>query len=66
LRRQLSIDKNKRHRGSDAPDAPLLLELDGAGGEGDVVIGRQQSNQRNHEAAQGLDPTRAVETQEAW
>ena len=39
LRRQLSVDKNERHRGSDEPDAPLLREREGAGGEGDVVIG---------------------------
>jgi len=28
LRRQLSVCKNKRHRGKDEPHAPLLLELE--------------------------------------
>jgi hypothetical protein len=41
----LSIDKNNRHRGSDEGDAPLLLEVEGAPGEGDVVIGREEGNQ---------------------
>jgi hypothetical protein len=33
--RQLSIDKNRRHRGSDKGNAPFLLEVEGA--PGDVV-----------------------------
>jgi hypothetical protein len=37
--RQFSIDKNNRHRGSDEGNSPLLGELEGAAGEGDVVIG---------------------------
>jgi hypothetical protein len=37
--RQFSIDKNDRHRGNDEGDSPLLGELEGAAGEGDVVIG---------------------------
>jgi hypothetical protein len=35
----LSIDNNNRHRGSDEGDSPLLLELEAAAEEGDVVIG---------------------------
>jgi hypothetical protein len=35
---------------SDEPDAPLLLERELAVGEGDVVIGRKQSNQANNAA----------------
>ena len=50
-RRQLSIRKNERQRGSDEPHAPLLLELDGAAGEGDVVIGGKQGDQGDHGAA---------------
>jgi hypothetical protein len=57
-RRQLSVDKNERHRGNDEPDAPLLRELEGAGGEGDVFIGGEQGD---HEAGQGLDPALAIE-----
>ncbi len=37
--RQLRVDKNCRHRGSDEGDAPLLLEADAAAEDGDVVIG---------------------------
>ena len=40
---------------------PLLLVVDGAAGEADVVIGREQSNQAEHEAAQGLNEAKAVE-----
>jgi hypothetical protein len=61
-RRQLSVDKNERHRGNDEPDAPLLRELEGgAGGEGDVVIGGEQSDQGDHEAGESLDPALAIE-----
>jgi len=43
--RQLSIDKNCRHRGSDEKGSPLLWELEACGGEGDVVIGGEQGDQ---------------------
>jgi len=56
----LSVDKNERHRGNDEPDAPLLRELEGAGREGDVVIGGEQGDQGDHEAGQGLDPALAI------
>jgi len=62
-RRQLSIDKNNRHRGSDEGDAPLLLEVEGAPGEGDVVIGREEGNQAEREATNGLDQSQPVNTQ---
>ena len=39
----------------------MLLVVDGAAGEADVVIGREQSNQAEHEAAQGLNEAKAVE-----
>jgi hypothetical protein len=58
----LSVDKNERHGGSDEPDTPLLRELEGgACWEGDVVIGGKQGDQGNHDAAQGLEPSLAIE-----
>jgi hypothetical protein len=59
----LSIDKNCRQRGNDERDSPLLLELERATGEGDVVIGGEQGDQAEHETAQGLNEAQAVE---AW
>ena len=41
----------------------MLLELEGAAGEGDVVIGGEQGDQAEHEAAQGLENAKAIE---AW
>jgi hypothetical protein len=58
----LSIDKNKRKGDSDEPDAPLLLKRELAMGEGDVVIGRQQSNQANNTANDGFQEGFAVKT----
>ncbi|MCP9880496.1 hypothetical protein KBY74_11650 [Cyanobium sp. A1C-AMD] len=49
-RRQLSIRKNERKGESDEPYAPLLLERELTVGEGDVVIGRKQSDQTNNSA----------------
>ena len=62
-RRQLSIRKNERKGDSDEPDAPLLLERELAVGEGDVVIGRKQSNQANNTANDGFQQGFAVKTQ---
>ena len=62
-RRQLSIRKNERKGDSDEPDAPLLLERELAVGEGDVVIGRKQSNQANNIANDGFQQGFAVEPQ---
>ena len=62
-RRQFSVDKNCRHRGSDARDSPLLLEADAVAGEGDVVIGRKQGDQAENETINGLGETEAVETE---
>jgi len=56
----LSVDKNERHRGNDEPDTPLLRELEGAGREGDVVIGSEQSDQGDHNSADGLDRALAI------
>ena len=41
----------------------MLLELEGAAGEGEVVIGGEQGDQAEHEAARGLEDAKAVE---AW
>ena len=41
----------------------MLLELEGAAGEVEVVIGGEQGDQAEHEAAQGLNEAKAVE---AW
>ncbi|MFN7630900.1 MAG: hypothetical protein ACK55B_11460 [Cyanobacteriota bacterium] len=57
----MSIDKNCRHRGSDEKDSPLLLEADGAAEDGDVVIGGEQGDQAEHEAADGLQEAKAIE-----
>jgi hypothetical protein len=60
-RRQLSIDKNCRQRGSDENDAPLPLERDASAEGGDVVIGREQGNQANDQAGDGLEPAEPIE-----
>ena len=40
----------------------MLRELEpGADGKGDVVIGRKQGDQGDHEAGEGLDPTLEIE-----
>jgi hypothetical protein len=57
----LSIDKNQRQRGSDEPDAPLLLEGDGAANGGDVVIGGEERNQGDHGAGGGFQQPLAIE-----
>jgi hypothetical protein len=59
----LSVDKNCRQRGSDERDSPLLLELEGAAGEGDVVIGGEQGNQAEGDAAEHLEHTQAIKAQ---
>jgi hypothetical protein len=56
----LSVDKNDRHRGSDEGDAPLLLEADALAGEADVVIGREQGDQAEDQAAAGLEGTEKI------
>jgi hypothetical protein len=56
-----SVDKNCRHRGSDVNDSPLLLELEGLAGEGDVVLGGEQRDQTEHEAADRLCEDEPVE-----
>ena len=61
LRRQLSIRKNERNGDSDEPHAPLLLEGDDVAREVDVVIGRKQGNQADHEAGESFDRGGAVE-----
>lgn len=61
--RQLSIDKNERHGGSDAGDSPLLRERQASAGEGDVVIGGEQGDQTDEQARDGLQPAKPIE---AW
>ncbi|MEB3260509.1 MAG: hypothetical protein VKP63_07785 [Cyanobacteriota bacterium] len=56
----MSVDKNCRHRGRDERDSPLLLELQGAASEGDVVIGGEQGDQAEH-----LEQTQAIKAQPA-
>ena len=63
LRRQLSIRNNERKGESDEPDAPLLLEGEDVAGEVDVVIGRKEGHQANHDAGKGLHGRRTVEGQ---
>ena len=46
-RRQLSIRNNDRKGDNDEPDTPLLLDRELAVGEGDVVIGGEESDQAN-------------------
>ena len=62
-RRQLSIRKNERKGESDEPDAPFLLERELTVGEGDVVIGRKQSDQTNNSANKGFQNCLAVKPQ---
>ena len=60
-RRQLSIDKNERQRGSDPDDAPLLLDGEGGCGEGDVVIGAEEGDQADQQATDHLNQAWAVQ-----
>ena len=41
----------------------LLLEVEAAPGEGDVVIGREEGDQAEREATNGLDQCQLVNTQ---
>ena len=59
--RQLRVDKNDRHRGSDEGDSPLLLETDAAAEDGDVVIGGKESDQAEKQTATGLDGTEVIQ-----
>jgi len=43
----------------------LLLELEGAAEEGDMVIGGEEGNQADGEAAEHLEHTEAIEAQPA-
>jgi len=46
----MQVGERKRER--DEPDAPLLLEREHAAGEVDVVIGRKQGHQADHDAGE--------------
>ena len=43
----------------------MLLELEGAAGEGDVVIGGKQGDQAEGDAAEHLEHTQAIQPQPA-
>ena len=43
----------------------MLLELEGAAGEGDVVIGGKQGDQAEGDAAEHLEHTQAIQAQPA-
>ena len=58
----MSIDNHNRQRGSDEPDASLLVEGDESAKDADVVTGAVKSNQANDRAAHDLEPTLAIET----
>jgi hypothetical protein len=62
-RRQLSIRKNERKGESDEPDTPLLGEGENSAWEGDVVIGRKESDQANNTANDGFQQSFAIEPQ---
>jgi hypothetical protein len=57
----LSIDNNCRQRGSDENDSPLLLELEGAAEDVDMVIGGKEGDQAEGEAAEHLEHAEAIE-----
>ena len=61
--RQLRVDKNCRHRGSDEGDTPLLLEGDAAAEGVDVVIGGKECDQAKDHSPAGLDGTEVIQ---AW
>jgi len=61
--RQLRVDKNDRHRGSDAGNSPLLLDWEVAADEGDVVIGLKQGDQAEDQAADSLGKAKPVKTE---
>ena len=44
---------------------PLLLELDAAAEDGDVVLGGEEGNQAEGDAAEHLEQTQAIEAQPA-
>jgi hypothetical protein len=61
----LSIDNSCRQRGSDEKDSPLLLERDAAAEGGDVLIGGEESDQADGDAAEHLEHTEAIKAQPA-
>ena len=59
-RRQLSIRNNERKGDNDEPDAPLLLDRELAVGEGDVVIGGEESDQANDTSKGDFDKSFSI------
>ena len=57
--------KNCRHRGSDEGNAPWLGDGEIEAGEGEVVIGGEEGDQAEDEAAQGLEDPWRIEAQPA-
>jgi major membrane immunogen (membrane-anchored lipoprotein) len=60
----LSIDSHNRQRGSDKPDALLLVEGDESTEDVDVVIGAVESNKADHKAADELKAALGVKSKE--
>jgi hypothetical protein len=58
---QLSVDKNSRHRGSDARDSPWLGEWENATGDGEVARGGEQGDQAEDQAHEGLEDPWGIE-----
>jgi hypothetical protein len=61
----IGYDNNCRQRGSDENDSPLLLERDGAAEDADMVIGGEQGNQAEGDAAEHMEHAEAIEAQPA-
>jgi hypothetical protein len=61
----LSIDKNRRHRGKDARDSPLLGEGDAVAEGGDVVIGGEQGDQAYGQAREALGDAETIKAEAA-
>jgi hypothetical protein len=59
----LSIRNNERKGDNDEPDAPLLGEVENSAWEGDVVIGRKESDQANNTANDGFQQSFAIKPQ---
>ena len=59
-RRQLSIRNNERKGDNDEPDTPLLLDRELAVGEGDVVIGGDESDQANDTSKGDFDKSFSI------
>jgi len=57
-------DSNNRQRGSDKPDAPLLVEGDDSANDVEVFIGAVEGNEADHQAADQLNAALGIKTKE--